>query len=120
MPPKTVLVIDDDAAILNILQRVLEDEGYQALTSVTADGFPAPQPPLPDLILLDVMLAGGENGLEVCRKLKQQTRTQHIPVVLMSANASLEMMGREEANGWLDKPFDLDSLFHILGICLAA
>ena len=112
-PTKLILIIDDDADILNILQGVLEAEGYQIVTSVVANGLPPPELH-PDLILLDVMLSGNENGLEVCQKLKQQVRTQRIPVVLMSAHASLKTMATGLADACLTKPFDLDTLYYIV------
>src|SRR5713226_8597605 len=120
MPKKTVLIIDDDIDILSLLQRALEAEGYHVLSSIIADNLPIPQPPQPDLILLDVMLSGGENGLEICKKLKQQSRTQHIPVILISAHASLKIMASGQADGWLAKPFDLDTLFDVIETHLVA
>lgn len=114
MSSKLILIIDDDTDILDLLRGILEAEGYHTVTSVVADGLPTAEAPQPDIILLDVMLSGGENGLEVCQKLKQQVRTQHIPIVLMSAHTSLRTMAAGLANACLSKPFDLDTLYHVV------
>lgn len=65
---------------------------------------------LPDLILMDVKLPDG-NGIQLCRKLKQSLDTRHIPVIIMSANATAEESSKEAyADDFIAKPFDLDEL----------
>ncbi len=65
---------------------------------------------LPDLILLDVLLAG-EDGRETCKQLKSNEQTYHIPVILISAHANLNNV-RETcgADDYLAKPFRLKEL----------
>src|SRR5579859_3311343 len=61
---KTILVVDDDEGITEVVQMVLESEGYQVQTSMTGDGLYHVNSIPPDLILLDILLLGGD-GREV-------------------------------------------------------
>ena len=62
---------------------------------------------LPDAFILDVMLPDG-NGIDVCRKLKEDQRTLHIPVVMMSANYTSGQMAEFcNADEFISKPFDI-------------
>lgn len=104
-----ILLVDDDPRNLNILEGMLAplsydvrraQDGAQALAQVTVDP--------PDLILLDVMMPG-LSGFEVCRRLKSQTETQFIPIVLVTALGEREMkvIGIEAgADDFITKPVD--------------
>jgi CheY-like chemotaxis protein len=84
-----VLVVDDEFIIRDLMKTVLEEEGFVVITA--SDGEEAltkAYNELPDLILLDVMMPG-KSGLEVCKILKSQSKTKHIPVVMST------VLGRE-------------------------
>ncbi len=107
---KTILVVDDDEGIIEVVQIVLESEGYDVRTSLTGDFLCQLDYTLPDLILLDVLLLG-EDGREICRALKNNSRTAHIPVILLSAHSDASKVADASgADGFLEKPFDLDEL----------
>ena len=107
---KRILVVDDSHAILDVLSMALEAEGYEVTTSLTGAGLRQFERNLPDLILLDVLLSG-EDGGEICQRLKSDERTRHIPVILISAHAGLqETAGSCGADGFLVKPFRLTEL----------
>jgi sigma-B regulation protein RsbU (phosphoserine phosphatase) len=80
-----ILIVDDTAMNLDLLQRVLEAEGFR---TITAENGPMArrlcQADSPDLILLDVMMPG-ESGFETCSSLKLDPRTADIPVIFLSA-----------------------------------
>jgi CheY-like chemotaxis protein len=108
-----VLLIDDSEISLHFVQGVLERAGYevrttddvQQLGTVLGDWRP-------DVILTDVNMPG-ISGTELCRLLKSNYETAHVPVVLFSAVASheLEGMAREcEADGFLSKANGLELL----------
>ncbi len=108
-----VLLIDDSEISLHFVQGVLERAGYevratddvQALGTVLGDWRP-------DVILTDVNMPG-ISGIELCRLLKSNYETAHVPVVLFSAvsNNELEGMARDcEADGFLSKTAGLEQL----------
>jgi two-component system alkaline phosphatase synthesis response regulator PhoP len=108
-----VLVIDDDVGILDALSMMLEDEGYAVKTAERADyaeALPETGAPLPDLIILDVLLSGTD-GRTVCRKLKSEPQTSRIPVLMISAHpgagTSVMQVG---ADAFLAKPFSIDEM----------
>ena len=85
-----ILIVDDETAIHSYLQRKLTKLGY--FVSVAADGETAlalALELLPELIIMDVKLPKLD-GLEVCRRLKNDDRTERIPVIILSAKAQAE------------------------------
>ncbi len=103
---KTVLVIDDDQAILDAVRLALERAGYnvQSSTSGLCLGE-IRNDQMPDLILLDILLSG-EDGRELCVQLKQREETCHIPVILCSAHFSGDVITYlTGASTYLPKPF---------------
>ena len=108
---KQILVIDDDAGILDALEAFLESEEYSVITSSNSDYINKLNPEnLPDIILLDVLLSG-EDGRDVCRKIKSQTKTMYIPIVMMSAAPDMEAsVKKAKADDFLKKPFDIEEV----------
>ncbi len=107
-----ILIIDDDEAILEALNTVLTDEGYRTEVSTKNGEYVerSLQRELPDLMILDILLSG-HDGREICKKLKSDERTRHIPVILMSAHIKGEATAVEAgADAFLAKPFDIDEL----------
>lgn len=85
MSVEKILVVEDHSDTLELLKYNLTTSGYNVVTAM--DGHKALEQARnekPDLILLDLMLPGLD-GLEVCRRLKQETGTQHIPVIMLTA-----------------------------------
>ena len=80
-----VLIVDDTPANLKILRDTLEPEGYEILgASNGEDALRIAAGALPDIILLDIMMPPGIDGYEVCRRLKQNGKTTHIPVIFIT------------------------------------
>ena len=104
-----ILVIDDIEANLRLLEAKLKAEYFEVITA--RDGETAlaiARTSSPDIILLDVMMPG-LSGFEVCRRLKDDQATQHIPVVLVTAldGRADRLAGLEAgANEFLTKPID--------------
>ncbi len=105
-----VLAVDDDEAILGMLARVLSSEGFavdQAMTA--AEALQAVRDDTPDVILLDVMLAG-DDGFEVLAELR---RTHDVPVILVTARGDEpdRVLGlRMGADDYVVKPFSYPEL----------
>ncbi len=109
---KKILIIDDDEAILHATKLILELQGYEVNADTTAGCLDDLKKTKPDLILLDVLLSG-EDGRDICKKLKLQKETKHIPVILFSANtrAIVEKNQKEiRHDGFIEKPFEIDHL----------
>ena len=81
---QTILVVDDDISIRELLLYNLKNAGYLVLTA--ADGVSAllAADEKVDLVLLDLMIPGLD-GFDVCRKLKSQNHTARIPVIMLTA-----------------------------------
>lgn len=109
-----ILVVDDQPANVRLLEAKLQAEYFDVCTAV--DGFTAidvARAEQPDLILLDVMMPGMD-GYETCRRLKDDVRTRHIPVVMVTALDQREdrIRGLESgADDFLTKPIDDVTLF---------
>jgi len=106
-----ILVVDDDTDILSVMEILLTMKGFEV--EVTAKGentIPKINSFKPDLILLDVLISGYD-GRTICKQLKANKDTQHIPVIMFSAHpgaaATITDYG---ANDFIAKPFDVPHL----------
>ena len=111
---KRVLVVDDHEGILEVVKMSLEMVGYEVITSLTGVCFQNIENDLPDLILMDILLSG-EDGGAICRRLKSDEKTRHIPVILLSAHAGLrETRSGCGADDFLAKPFRVTELREVV------
>lgn len=111
---KKIFVVDDERSILEALEFMLLEEGFDVKTASRGSVLLNLDTELPDVILLDVLLSG-EDGREIARRLKRQERTRHIPIIMISAHPNAQQSVREcGADDFLPKPFDMDELLHIL------
>lgn len=103
-----VLVIEDDEDIQELLKYNLVKEGYQPFQALTGEaGLQAVRKKDPDLIVLDIMLPGLD-GLEVCKQLKKDPKTEAVPVLMLTAKGeeSDVVIGLElGAEDYMTKPF---------------
>ena len=109
-----VLVVDDILANVRLLEAKLAAEYFDVVTAMNGvDALEAVQRTKPDIVLLDVMMPGID-GIEVCRRIKANPQTQHIPVVMVTALDQPEdrVRGLEAgADDFLTKPVNDVSLF---------
>ena len=109
-----ILIVDDQPASVKLLAVKLGNEYYQTLTAMDGpSALEAVENDAPDLVLLDVMMPG-MNGFEVCQRIKQNPKTMHIPVVIITALDSHQdrVRGLEAgADDFLTKPADDTTLF---------
>lgn len=108
MNKKKILIVEDEESLLKLESILLISKGFEvkgvangraALEAVVEDK--------PDLVLLDIMLPEID-GFEVCRQLKSDPATRHIPVIMLTAKKSREDMVRGEkvgADWYITKPF---------------
>jgi two-component system alkaline phosphatase synthesis response regulator PhoP len=108
MAKDRVLVVDDEEDILELIQYNLSKEGYEVATSASGEqALQQARATLPDLVLLDLMLPGVD-GLDVCRLLKSDRRTAHIPIIMLTARTEEAdvVTGLElGADDYITKPF---------------
>lgn len=108
-----ILVVDDTLSNLQQLQSILQSNGFTVI--VTQDGMSAlaqAEYAEPDLILLDILMPGID-GLEVCRKLKNNKKTKDIPIIFMTALTDKDNKVKGFNTGGIDyitKPIDKDEL----------
>ncbi len=106
-----ILIIEDDPAILKVLQRGLTYEGYVVDTATDGrSGLILARDQQPDLVILDLMLPGID-GLEVCHRLR--TVSGSIPILILTAKDAVQdrIQGLDAgADDYMVKPFNLDEL----------
>ena len=113
MSKKLILAIDDEKDILKLLQYNLERDGYQVLTAKSGEeGLELARAKRPDLVILDLMLPEMD-GLEVCKILRSNKETKHIPILMLTAKTSEidQVVGFElGASDYISKPFSVKVL----------
>ena len=112
---KCILIYDDDMEISAVSKIILEKKKYRVETRTRCDDIIKELCEIkPDLVFMDLWIPvmGGESALKL---MKQNEKTQHIPVVLFSANDSIEeVCERSNADGYLKKPFTMAELLQIV------
>lgn len=107
----TILVIDDDSNVRDLLKRLLQKDGHRVLTAEDGpSGLELARQEKPDAITLDVVMPGGMDGWEVLRLLKESPATNAIPVIMVSVMAEQEHALTLEVEDYLVKPIDVDRL----------
>src|SRR5437868_2370868 len=107
---KKILVIDDDEGIKDALKSILEMEGFQVSIASDAKELLKSQTNLPQLIILDYFL-GGVNGQTIARAIRDNKKTQMIPIVMFSADPNnRKKISQELINDFLNKPFEISDL----------
>jgi len=105
-----VLVIEDEETLVNNLAEKLRAEGFNVLTAMDGEvGLDKVRTEIPDLIILDIMLPGLD-GLSICRMIRHDTTTSHIPIIMLTARGTEvdKIVGLESgADDYIVKPFGL-------------
>lgn len=111
---KNIIMIDDDASILDIFKLIFERAGYE----VTA--FNSPEMIFnntfnePDIFIIDRQLSGVD-GLDLCRHLKNRVPNKHTPIIIFSASPNLDKQARDAgADDFLEKPFKTKVLLQMV------
>ena len=108
---KRILVVDDNSDILELIEIILQRNGFETLTCRKGeDALRNIEFYIPHIILLDVFL-GSINGIDICNKLKSDPVTEHIPIIMFSANTAHDLIfSRCKANDFIEKPFNINHL----------
>ena len=111
---KKILINDDDEGVRDIFKLIFERAGYdvniyEEAVSILKNDFTNP-----DLFLLDRQLSG-QDGLKVCKFLKSQLATKHIPVIIVSATPGIgELAQQAGADDFIEKPFQIKDLLEVV------
>ena len=110
---KTILIVEDDPVASELIEYALHVEGYDTLVALNGEqGMSHARDHNPDLVVLDVMLPGMD-GFEICRRLKAEPETTHIPILILSAKAQVTDVKTGQEVGaeiYLTKPLDPSNL----------
>lgn len=108
MANESILIVDDEEDVLELVRYNLDRNGYHVETASSGEeALTKARKKLPDLVILDLMLPGID-GLEVCRQLKRDARTDHIPIIMLTAKGEETdiVTGLElGADDYVTKPF---------------
>lgn len=114
MQKQKIIVIEDEEDIAALIKLQGEMSGYKMVVATDGlNGYQLLEKEIPDLILLDIMLPG-QNGLDVCRKVKGNPKYKHIPIIMLSAKSEETdvILGLElGADDYVPKPFSPRVLF---------
>jgi DNA-binding response OmpR family regulator len=118
-----VLVVDDDPRLLHIVEMFLSIEQFDVTTAENGeDALAKLHPSPPDLVILDIMMPGMD-GIEACRRIREDPVTKDIPVLMFSALSGDDDMERARlagANHMIAKPFNLVGLGAVVRSLLPA
>lgn len=111
MPEKpSVLIVDDDVEIIELLQATLQGSGCCTVSAFTGrDALEKAEKEIPDLILLDIGLPGID-GFEVCRKFRNREVTELIPIIMMTGDVGQKNLVKSFETGadeFITKPFNI-------------
>jgi len=114
---KRILVVDDEPDTRELMQTILEHEGYDVI--ITQDGERAIEAisQKPNLILLDIRMPGELNGIDVCKRIKNDSKYKSIPIIFFSAKVlehHIEEGFQAGGDAYITKPFNSTELLKII------
>lgn len=117
---KDVLIMDDDPDIAEVLSMILEDAGFTTRTLNARETPETLKDDLPRVVLLDIWMSG-RDGRDICRYLKSQQLTHHLPIILISASNNIQQFAMDAgADDYLTKPFNMEEVITKVGKYLAS
>lgn len=109
------MIFDDDEDILNIIKYILEEKGWEVLSSCQSnDADKQIRAVMPSIIMMDNNIPD-HGGVFAIKSIKQHDDLQHTPVILFTAHADISALAKEAgADAYLSKPFDLEKLHQLI------
>jgi len=116
---KTILVVDDEPTIRSLLRQEITEAGYQIKEAVNGkEALKSIRKQQPDLVVLDVMMPE-MNGFDVAAILKNDPKTQHMPIIVVSIVDDKQRINRLGIDRYLTKPIDTKLLLNEIGTLLS-
>lgn len=114
MAKKTIMVVDDEESLRELLSAILSEEDYDVITAVDGkDCLNKLKESKPDLVLLDMMMPG-ISGREVCEKIRNDPKTKSLKVAFLTvakfSESGKEVLKKMNVSDYITKPFDNDNL----------
>lgn len=117
---KTILVVEDEVAIAQVVRLLLEEEGYAVTLAANGhDGWAQLAAQRPDLVISDLMMPG-LTGSELYDRIQSDPALAGVPVLIMSAAGDPDLGKRGNYAGFLPKPFDLQTLLRLVRQAIGA
>lgn len=117
-----ILIVEDDAAILEVLSYNLDRDGYDVIVCMDGrEGMELASNLLPDLVILDLMLPSID-GIEICRNLRSEKSTKHLPILMLTAKSEEadQLVGfTVGADDYVTKPFSVKVLLQRIRVLLS-
>jgi two-component system response regulator VicR len=112
---KKVVLVQDNEDILDIMDQVLEEEGFEVTSSLTTEPIENIDEIDPDVVVIDDHIKGDVRGHEVVKDLKTDPETEDVPVILTSTSDKLpEQAAACKADDYIQKPFDIDHMVEVV------
>jgi DNA-binding response OmpR family regulator len=110
---KKIVLIDDNVSFVDVISRFLVTKKFEVFTAYDGtEGIRIVSKYMPDLILLDIMMPG-ISGYEVCKRLKKEEKTKHIPIIFLTVRSRPEDIKKGfelGAASYITKPFNYPEL----------
>lgn len=112
---KKVVLIQDNEETLNIMDEVLEDEGFDVVPSLTTEPIEKIDEIDPDVVVVDDHIKGEKKGSQIIKELKSDPQTEEVSSVLTSTSYDLAKTAEEcKADDYIEKPFDIDHMVEVV------
>ncbi|MDF2550973.1 MAG: response regulator [Chryseobacterium sp.] len=112
---KKVVLVQDNAEILNIMDQVLDEAGFDVVGSLTTEPIEKVEEIDPDVVIVDDHIKGKAKGSQVIKELKSDPDTEDIPAVLTSTSSSIKEIAKEcKADDYIEKPFGIDEMIDVV------
>lgn len=112
---KKVVLIQDNEDILDIMEQVLEEEGFDVTPSLTTEPIDKIDEIEPDVVIVDDHIKGNKKGSQVIEELKSDAETEDVSAVLTSTSPDVPKKAKEcKADDYIEKPFDIDHMVEVV------
>ena len=112
---KKVVLVQDNKDILDIMDHVLEEEGFDVTASLTTEPIDKIDEIEPDVVIVDDHIKGKKRGSQVIKELKSDPETEDVSAVLTSTSNNLAQQAEEcKADDYIEKPFDIDHMVEVV------
>lgn len=112
---KKVVLVQDNKEILEIMDQVLEDEGFDVIGSLTTKPIENIDQIDPDIVIIDDHIKGSVKGSQVIKELKSDPETEDISAILTSTSNNLPLEAAEcKADDFIAKPFGIDEMIDVV------